>query len=511
MGLEQMLVQSAAKNPNKVVAYFKDQKITYGELDDRSHRLARALASLGVKEGDRIALFLPNGLEFLICECAILRLGAMMVAVGAMLKREEVRHILNDSAASILITVRELLTSIELLGHELPTIKAIIVVDEPVVPRTLSYHRLLQEAGDAPLPGLVDPEAGACILYTAGTTGKPKGAVLSHRNMETYLRYFALARGTKGDDVPLIAGNPLTHLMGQGCFLTSLCHDLSFVLMERFDPGEVLATIPKYRITYFGGVPTMYVRLLAEPGISACDFSSLRVCSSGTAPLPVELLQRWEAKTGAMISEGYGLTETTMVTYNIVGRERRLGSVGVPVGENRVRIADGNDQDVPLGEVGEILVQSPAVMKGYYNNPAATAEALRGGWMHTGDLGRVDEEGYLYLVDRKQDMIISGGYNVYSAEIEQVLYDHPQVELAAVVGVPDDIRGEVAKAYVVLKAGQEASAEELIAFCRERLAAYKAPCLVEFRSSLPLNPMGKVLKRFLKEEAAVKAAGGRSQ
>ena len=504
MGLEQMLVRSAAKNPNKVVAYFKKQKITYGELDDRSYHLAKVLAGMGVKEGDRIAVFLPNSLEFLVCECAVLRLGAMMVAVGAMLKKEEVRHILSDSAASILITAGELLTGIEPLEPELSTIEGIIVVDEPVVPGTVSYHRLLQEVGDMPLLGLVGPEAGACILYTAGTTGKPKGAVLSHRNMDTYLRYFTLARAIKEDDVALIAGNPLTHLMGQGCFLASVCHGLSFVLMERFDPKEVLAIIPKYRITYFGGVPSMYVRLLAEPGIDACDFSSLRVCSSGTAPLPVDLLQRWEAKTGVMISEGYGLTETTLVTYNIVGRERRLGSVGVPVGENRARIADDNDEDVPLGEVGQILVQSPAVMEGYYNNPAATAEALRGGWMHTGDLGKLDKEGYLYLVDRKHDMIISGGYNVYSAEIERVLYNHPQVELAAVVGVPDDVRGEVAKAYVVLKAGQEASTEELIAFCRERLAAYKVPYSVEFRSSLPLNPMGKVLKRCLKEEAATK-------
>jgi long-chain acyl-CoA synthetase len=282
--------------------------------------------------------------------------------------------------------------------------------------------------------------------------------------------------------------------------MTAVYGGVPSVLMEFFVPQLALENIAKYNCNTFSGVPTMFALLLNDPAIDEYDLSSLRICFCSSAPLSLSLLKRFEERTGAIITEGYGLTEATaLVTSNPIDAERKPGSVGVPI-RCEVRVVDKNDKDVPVGDVGEIIIRGKNVMKGYYNNPDGTAEAIRNGWLHTGDMGRYDADGYLYVVDRKKDMIITGGYNIYPAEIENVLYKNPKVAMATVIGIPDEIKGEIAKAYIVLKEGQTATEQEMIDYCRERIAKYKAPRAVEFREALPTTLTGKILKRALRAE-----------
>jgi long-chain acyl-CoA synthetase len=332
--------------------------------------------------------------------------------------------------------------------------------------------------------------------------------MLTHSNLLHNYESANVLLKTTSEDVLLVPGLPLFHLLAQICVMAALYGGVPSVLMEFFIPSLVLENIARYKVNSFSGVPTMFALLLNDPEIDNYDLTSLRICFCSSAPLSLSLLNRFEERTGAIITEGYGLTEATaLVTSHPMDRPRKPGSVGVPI-RCEVRVVDEKDNDVPAGVVGEIVIRGKNVMKGYYNKPEATAETMRNGWLHTGDMGKYDADGYLYVVDRKHDLIITGGFNIYPAEIENVLYKHPAVAMATVIGIPDEIKGEIAKAYIVLKEGQSATEKEIIDFCRERIAVYKAPRAVEFRETLPTTPTGKILKRALRNEVLAAQKGG---
>ncbi|UCD56987.1 MAG: long-chain fatty acid--CoA ligase [Candidatus Hydrogenedentota bacterium] len=501
--LGKMLEYRAANMPDKAALYFGDETVSFCELNRAANRYANVFRGMGIGTGDRVCLFSPNRLEFLYAYFGLIKLGAMMISLSVMLKADEAKYIIDDAGATMLITTEYLYPTIEPVRGRLATVERILYLDDNPPDGVTALRPLVESAPDE-FPSLdVSPESVACIIYTSGTTGKPKGAMLTHANFLHNLESANVLLKTGPDDVALIPGLPLFHLLAQICVLTAIYGGVPSVLMELFVPLMVLENIARYNCNTFSGVPTMFALLLNEPEIDKFDLSSLRICFCSSAPLSLSLLRRFEERTGAIITEGYGLTEATaLVTSNPVDAERKPGSVGVPV-RCEVKVVDGRDEEVPLGEVGEIVIRGKNVMKGYYNKPEETAEALRNGWLHTGDMGKFDSDGYLYVVDRKKDMIITGGYNIYPAEVENVLYKHSKIAMATVIGVPDEIKGEIAKAYVVLKAGQSATEKEIIDFCRQRIAKYKAPRAVEFRDSLPVTPTGKILKRVLREEVLV--------
>jgi long-chain acyl-CoA synthetase len=474
--------------------------VTFAELNARANRCANVLRDLGIKPGDRVCLFSPNRLDFLFVYFGLIKLGAMMISLSVMLKAEEAKYIIDDAGATALITTEYLYPVIEPVRDQLFTVRHMLYMDENPPAGVIALGPLLERAPEEFSSPGISPDSVACIIYTSGTTGKPKGAMLTHANFLHNLESANMLLKTTPEDVALIPGLPLFHLLAQICVLSGIYSGVPCVLMEFFVPEMVLENIARYKCNTFSGVPTMFALLLNEPGIDNYDLSSLRICFCSSAPLSLSLLKRFEERTGAIITEGYGLTEATaLVTSNPIDGARKAGSVGVPV-RCEVRVVDEHDRDVPVSEVGEIIIRGRNVMKGYYNKPEATAETLKDGWLHTGDMGKFDSDGYLYVVDRKKDLIITGGFNIYPAEVENVLYRHPKVAMATVIGVPDEIKGEIAKAYIVLKEGQTATEKEIIDFCRERIAKYKAPRAVEFRESLPTTPTGKILKRTLRAE-----------
>jgi long-chain acyl-CoA synthetase len=498
--LGQMLEYRAETMSDMPALYFGEDTVTFGELNRTANRYANVFRSFGVGPGDRVCLFIPNRLEFLYCYFALVKLGAMMISLSVMLKADEAKYIIDDASARMLITTDYLYPMIEPVRDGLKSIEHILYLDDNPPDGVTALGPLVEAASDDFASPEIAPDSVACIIYTSGTTGKPKGAMLTHANFLHNLESANILLKATPEDVALIPGLPLFHLLAQICTLMAMYSGIPCVLMEFFVPSFVLETIARFRCNTFSGVPTMFALLLNEPDIDKYDLTSLRICFCSSAPLSLSLLQRFEERTGAIITEGYGLTEATaLVTSNPIDAERKAGSVGVPV-RCEVRVVDENDADVPVGEPGEIVIRGKNVMKGYYNNPTATAEAMHGDWLHTGDVGKYDSDGYLYVVDRKKDLIITGGYNIYPAEIENALYKHPKIAMATVIGVPDEIKGEIAKAYVVLKEGETVTEKEIIEFCRERIAKYKAPRAVEFRESLPTTPTGKILKRALRKE-----------
>jgi len=495
-----MLEHQAASMPDKPALYFRDETVTFAELNLRANKYANVFRSMGIGPGDRVCIFSPNRLEFLYAYYALLKVGAMMISLSVMLKADEAEYIIADAGARMLVTTEYLYPVIEPIRDKLQTVEHILYMDDDPPEGTTALGPLVEKASDKFSPPQIEPDAVACIIYTSGTTGRPKGAMLTHANFLHNLESAKLLLKTTPDDVALIPGLPLFHLLAQICILMAIYAGVPTVLMEFFMPQLVLENIAKFKANTFSGVPTMFALLLNEPEVDNYDLTSLRICFCSSAPLSLSLLKRFEGRTGAIITEGYGLTEATaLVTSNPVEGTRKPGSVGVPV-RCELRVVDEHDNDVPVGKVGEIVIRGKNVMKGYYNKHAETAEAMRNGWLHTGDMGKFDSDGYLYVVDRKKDMIITGGYNIYPAEIENILYKHDKVAMATVIGIPDEIKGEIAKAYIVLKEGQNATEREIIDFCRDRIAKYKAPRAVEFRDTLPTTPTGKILKRALREE-----------
>ncbi len=513
LNLATMLKEAAMEYPDKPAALFEGGRMSYAELDALSDRLASGLGKAGLRRGDAVALQLPNLPEFLIAYFGILKNGSVVVPLNVLLKAPEIEYHLSDSGARALITWSGFLAEAGkgAAGAGVDRIYVVNPFDEIDPPLGEPFEHLLAPAR-APAPfEQTDPGETAAIVYTSGTTGKPKGAELTHfqlfMNADTPGRLF----GVEPDDVVLVV-LPLFHVFGLSSQL-NVCvrFGVTMYLMPRFDPTKVLEVIQRERITIFEGVPTMYISLLNHPQIDQYDVSSLRVGISGGAAIAAEVLDDFERKFGIVILEGYGLSETaSTTTFNVSAVERKIYSVGKPIWGVEVEIWDDHNQRLPSGSdhVGELVVRGVNTMKCYHNNPESTAEAFEGGWFHTGDLGYVDKEGYFFIVDRKKDLIIRGGYNVYPREVEEVLYSHPYVAEAAVVGVPDRLVGEDVKAFVELKAGMSVSEAELIAFTKERLAAYKYPRSIEFRSDLPKNATGKIVKESLAAEAKAQAITG---
>jgi long-chain acyl-CoA synthetase len=497
LNLASLLSESAERSPASPAIRLGEVELSYGELDDRSARLATLLGEQGVEPGDRVGVMLPNVPEFPVAYYGVLRAGGVVVPMNVLLKRREIAFYLEDSGAKLLLAwhgfAEEALAGATDAGAE--TIEV-----EPG-----SFAALLAE--HEPTPGLVDTDENdtAVILYTSGTTGKPKGAELTHHNLfrNADVSGRTTSEISQGDVV--LGALPLFHSFGQTVSMNaSLKVGACLTLVPRFDPGEALATMQRDGVTHFYGVPTMYGALLHHPERESFDTSSLRICITGGASMPVEVLRGFEDAFGAKVMEGYGLSETSPVACsNHPDRERKAGSIGTPIEGVEMRIVDENDNPVAQGEVGEIVIRGHNIMKGYWQRPEATEEAMRGGWFHSGDMARTDEDGYFYIVDRKKDLIIRGGYNVYPREVEEVLYEHPKIREAAVVGVPHNEWGEEIGAAIVLHEGEELAPEEVGVYVKERIAAYKYPRVVWFIDELPKGPTGKILKREIEPPAPV--------
>jgi long-chain acyl-CoA synthetase len=445
---------------------------------------------------------MPNIPQMAFVYYGVLRAGAVVVPLNPLLKGREVAYHLADSGAALLFAWEGVLEEAR-AGAAGAGGNAVDVV--PVDGG--GFLQLVASTPADPGVAVVDGSDTAVLLYTSGTTGRPKGAALSHDNLRRNAEISRDLMDTKAGDV-LFGGLPFFHIFGQTCALNAaVLTGATVTLLPRFDAGKALEIIERDRVTIFEGVPTMYVAMLRDPGIAGTDFSSLRVAVSGGSALPVEILNEFERVSGAELLEGYGLSETSpIVSFNRRGTTRKPGSIGTPVDGVEVRMLDDSGAEVPQGEVGELVVRGHCVMKGYWNNDEATAAAIPDGWLRTGDLARVDEDGAIFIVDRKKDVILRGGYNVYPREVEEVLYEHPAVAEAAVVGATDELLGEEVVAVVGLKAGAapaddpaaEALAAEILAFAQERLAAYKYPRRVVFVDQLPKGPTGKILKREIK-------------
>jgi len=496
LNLASIVTESAERAPEAVAVRLAPLELTYAELDDRSARVAALLREKGLEQGDRIGVMLPNVLEFPITYYGVLRAGGVVVPMNVLLKRREIAFYLEDSGAKLLLAwhgfAAEAREGAADAGTELIEV-------EPE-----AFAELLGDREPAPELADTDEEDTAVILYTSGTTGKPKGAELTHFNLS---RNSDIASRTTSDvkagDV-VLGALPLFHSFGQTVSMNaSLRVGATLTLLPKFDPGEALEIMQRDSVTHFYGVPTMYGTLLHHPGREDYDTSTLRICITGGASMPVEVLRGFEQAFGCELLEGYGLSETSPVAcVNHPGRPRKPGSIGVPIEEVEMKVVDENDEEVPQGEVGEIVVRGHNVMKGYWQRPDATEEAMRGDWFHTGDMARIDEDGYYFIVDRKKDLIIRGGYNVYPREVEEVLYEHPKIREAAVVGVPHDEWGEEIGAAIVCHEDEELAPEEVGEYVKERIAAYKYPRVVWFLDDLPKGPTGKILKREIEIPAA---------
>jgi long-chain acyl-CoA synthetase len=487
------------RDPDLPAVRLGEFELTYAALEDASARLAGLLLEKGLEPGDRVGLMLPNVPQFPVAYYGILRAGGIVVPMNVLLKSREIAYYLEDSGARLLLAWsgfgEEARAGADEAGAELVEV-------EPA-----ALAAMLAKVD--PAEGIADTaeDDTAVILYTSGTTGKPKGAELTHRNLTHNAEVTSRTTCMIAPGDVVLGSLPLFHSFGQTVAMNaSLRVGACLTLVPKFDPVEALETMQRDRVTHFYGVPTMFGALLHHPGREEYDTSALRTCITGGASMPVEVLRGFEEAFGAIILEGYGLSETSPVSSsNHPGRERKPGSIGTPIEGVEMRVVDENDNPVAEGEVGEIVMRGENIMKGYWQQPDATAEAMRGGWFHSGDMARTDEDGYFYIVDRKKDLIIRGGYNVYPREVEEVLYEHPQIREAAVVGIPDEQWGEEIGAAVVLHEGEELSPEEISSYVKDRIAAYKYPRLVWFLDELPKGPTGKILKREIEKPASVDA------
>jgi long-chain acyl-CoA synthetase len=493
------LAEDALETYGEYVALaFEGRRHTNLDQQRAASRLAHALRRLGVGPGDRVVVMLPNCPEVIQSYGAILKCGAVIVPIIFLLGDKEVAHILADSEAKVVITSADMLWKVEGSLGVLPTLAHVLLVDGGGDGRTRS---LAEEAGaEAETFSAVDrgPDDLAVILYTSGTTGAPKGVALSHGNLESNARAAASLHELDREDWA-VAVLPLSHSYGLTLMNAGHLLGTRAALLRWFHPEAVLQAIQDFKAVSMSAVPTMLLYLLNYPDAARFDTRSMRVWGSGAAALPPEIVAPFEAKFGGKILEGYGLTEASpVVSAHRLSGPRKLGSVGRALPGVTVSIQDDEDRPLAVGEIGEICVKGPNVMLGYYRSPEETARTVRGGWLHTGDVGRLDEDGFLFIVERKKDLIIRGGFNIYPREVEEALYAHPKVAEAAVVGMKDPLMGEDVLAFVVLKPGEPASAEELSAFCESRLARFKCPKQIRFVDSLPKSPIGKILRKELR-------------
>jgi len=490
------LSESASMYPDHPAIKLDDFVLTYAGLDDAAARLATLVRDRGIEPGDRVGLQMPNVPAFAVVFFGVLKAGGVVVPMNPLLKQREVEYYLSDSGAELLFTWQDFAAEAELGA------KAAGAQFQPVVPG--EFEQLV--AAEEPLSGgpvSRDDTDTAVILYTSGTTGKPKGAELTHAGLNKNQAVTARTLIEIGPEDVVMGCLPLFHVFGMVCGLNAaIASGATLTLIPRFDPVKALQVIGRDKVTVFEGVPTMYAAMLGVPDRASYDVSTLRTCVSGGAALPVEVLRGFEAAFGAMILEGYGLSETSpVVSFNHPHAERKAGSIGTPIEGVRMRLVDDQGQQAPDGEIGEIQVAGHGVMKGYWNNPDATEATIKDGWLNTGDMARRDDDGYYYIVDRKKDLLIRGGYNVYPREVEETLYEHPAVAEAAVVGIPHDSLGEEIGAAVALKAGATATPEEIRDFVKERIAAYKYPRHVWIVDALPKGPTGKILRREVRPPA----------
>jgi long-chain acyl-CoA synthetase len=523
--MPQALSRTAAELPDKTALVFIDAKISYRQLNDMANRFANALTDMGVKPGDKVAMLMPNMPQLVAATYGAWRAGAVVVMNNPLYTDKELEYQFNNSESSLLVTI-------DLLGPRMIAlkpktgIKNIVIAHIrdhlkfpkkqllPIVakdkhreiapqPNVHEWMNLLKKypPKDSGIP--VDFEGLASLQYTGGTTGVSKGVMLTHANLSKNVQQIvAWFPGFNKGEITQLGVLPIFHSFGLTCCM-NICVWMGWadVLIPRPEAQTILEAVHKYKVNFFPGVPTMYVGVLNHPKLSQYNLTSIKGCFSGAAPLPVEVIKDFEARTGSQICEGYGLSETSpVVTTNPFGGKTKVGSIGLPVSDTDIKIVDiaEGTKEVPLGEAGELIIKGPQVTSGYYKMPEETAITIRDGWLYTGDIGKMDDEGYFYIVDRKKDMIIAGGYNIYPREIDEILFEHPKILEACAVGIPDPYRGETVKAYVVLKPGEKMTAEEVIQYCQEKLAKYKVPKTVEFMASLPKSMVGKILRKELR-------------
>ncbi|USG66898.1 long-chain fatty acid--CoA ligase [Brevibacillus ruminantium] len=509
--LPQMLEQSCKRFPERSAVYFKGQQWDYQTLGHLVKRFAAGLHSLGISEGDRVGIMLPNCPHYVAAYYGILQLGGIVVQINPMSVQAELEHYLSDSGAKALIVFAPFLPVVEKV-KSVQELTARIVVELPATDNELPagylrYENVLALAEDVleDLPATsTTPDDVAVLQYTGGTTGRSKGAMLTHRNLyANAYQCYAIMEGDLERPDRILTVIPLFHVYGMTvCMNMAIFGGSQQIIVPRFELDDVLQTIKETKPTIFPGVPTMYVAVNAHPRAEEYGISSIRLCASGSAPLPGEVIKEFEAKTKGMILEGFGLSEASPVTHFNQMDKRKVGSIGKTISFTESKIISLQDGETELGpnEAGELVVRGPQVMKGYWGMPEETAETLKDGWLYTGDIAYKDEEGYYYIIDRKKDLIIAGGFNIYPREVEEVLYQHPSVQEAVVIGVPDAYRGETVKAFVVLKKEASLTEAELQDYCREQMAAYKIPQQIEFREALPKTAVGKILRRRLREE-----------
>ena len=515
LNLATLLETTTREFPHRTAIIFNDMKLSYAQLNGAANQVANGLTNLGIEPGDKVALSCPNLPYFPIVYFGILKAGGVVVPLNVLLKGREIAYHLADSEAKAYFCFEGTDTlPMGEMGYagiqQTPACEHFFLMTaNPTAPSPIDGVQTLGMLMGTQPPTFptvqTSSEDTAVILYTSGTTGRPKGAELSHMNMVLNARLADSMYDKVDQDVHLIV-LPLFHSFGQSVQMNAGIYTGStLTLLPRFDPAHALAIMQRDNVTIFAGVPTMYWALLNYPEADKYDLAkiagNLRLSASGGSAMPIEVMRGFEEKFQVKILEGYGLSETSPVaTFNRMDKESKPGSVGLPVWGVDVRVVDADDKDVPVGELGEILIRGHNVMKGYYNKPTATAEAFQNGWFHTGDIGKKDEDDYIYIVDRVKDMVIRGGLNVYPREVEETLMTHPAISLAAVIGMPDDKYGEEIKAFVVLKPESQITEKEIVAWAKENMAAYKYPRLIEFRESLPMNATGKILKTMLRNE-----------
>ena len=529
LNLASMVSHHARLAPQKEAIVWRNIRMTYGQLDAMSNQVAQGLVEMGIGHGDKVALSCPNLPFFPVVYYGIIKAGAAVVPLNVLLKPREVAYHLKDSDAKAVFVFEgtdelPLGKCVKEAFDEVDSCKDLVVITKTCLLGNTSKdanpfpeHRTLAKVIDGK-PGRFDfyptsPLDTCAILYTSGTTGQPKGAELTHLNLysnvtTTHLIHLPMLDFTDGQQKTVLITLPLFHTTGQTVQMnTNIYGGNRIVLLPRFDPQATIEAMVTEKVNFWVGVPTMYWALLKYVEETGYDITgvaeSMKVCTSGGAPMPVEVMKAFEAKFNVRVMEGYGLSETSpLATFNHFEKPSKPGTVGQAIFGVEVKCFDEDDNEVARGERGEVVIRGTNVMKGYYKRPDATAEAFRNGWFHTGDIGVMDEEGYLAIVDRKKDMILRGGYNVYPRELEEVIITHPAVSLCAVIGVPDERLGEEVKAFVVLKQGAELSEKEFIDWCKGQFAANKYPRYVEFRESLPIGGTGKIFKRALREEVS---------
>lgn len=519
------LNRMAQKYPDKAALVFLDVRITYRQLNDMVNSFANALIDMGVKPGDKVAMLLPNMPQIVIASYGAWRAGAVVVMNNPLYTDTELEHQLKNSESTVLVTLDLLGPRMIALKPKTP-VKKIVVAhirdhlkfpkkqllpivardkhrDIPPTPDVFEWMDIIKKypATDPKLS--VDFDSLASLQYTGGTTGVSKGVMLTHKNLSSNVQQInAWFPDFVEGEMVMLGVLPFFHSFGLTCVMNlTIWKAGTDVLIPRPEPKAILEAIHKHRINFYPAVPTIYVGLLNHPDLAKFDISSIKGCFSGAAPLPVEVIKEFESKTGSQICEGYGLSETSpVVTINPWGGKTKVGSIGLPIADTEIRIVDLEEgtKDMPQGQPGEVIIRGPQVTSGYYKMPDETAKTVKDGWLFTGDIGTMDNDGYFYIVDRKKDMIIAGGYNIYPRDIDEVLFEHPKILEACAIGVPDSYRGETVKAFVVLKPGETMTAEEVMEYCKEKLAKYKVPTMVEFIDTLPKSGVGKILRKELR-------------